>query len=498
MAAQADLALIALNRFGLGAGPGELQAASRDPRGWVLAALSRPAEPLPEVEAPDSGTALSLFMLRRDAARQARNQQFQGQMAGEGTAGEGMAGDGMNGGQMNGRATNGAPMAREAGRPGRDQGMAAPPEPASLRQSKVIEDALHARLDLARRTASPPRERLAAFWTDHFTASTIPSAVRAMSEAYEREAIRPHLQGRFAEMAKAAVLHPAMLLYLDNIGSVGPNSRLGLRSKGRRGLNENLAREALELHTVGVDGGYGQEDVIAFAKVLTGWSVDLSANPPEGRRFGFFPERHEPGPKTVLGKTYPQDGPDQAIAVLDDLARHPATARHVTRRMVRHFVGHGLPGLEARMAEAFRRTDGDLGAVTRALVSDDEAWGPPRKVRSPMELLFATSRLLGGLPPQPAPTRALRAMGQPFWAAPSPKGWPIEDEAWAAPDAIKTRLDWASELTARLPPGTDARALLDVAFGPAASPETRRTVERAADGRQALTLLLLSPEFQRR
>jgi uncharacterized protein (DUF1800 family) len=335
------------------------------------------------------------------------------------------------------------------------------------------------------------------FWADHFTASAAAGFVGYLSEAYEREAIRPYLEGRFADMAKAAVLHPAMLFYLDNRNSTGPNSPLGLRSKGRRGLNENLAREALELHTVGVDGGYSQDDVIAFAKVLTGWSIDVSPNA-EGRRHGFFPDRHEPGAKTVLGRTYAGEGREQAFAVLDDLARHPSTARHVTRRMVRHFVGHGLPGLEARMAEVFRRTDGDLGAVTHALIADDDAWGPPRKLRSPVELLFATTRLLGGLPPQPAPPSALRAMGQPFWAPPSPKGWPIEDDAWAAPDAIKTRLDWASELAARAAPGIDARALLGTAFGPAASPETRRTVERAADGRQALTLLLLSPEFQRR
>jgi len=345
-------------------------------------------------------------------------------------------------------------------------------------------------------TSHPLLERIALYWSDHFT--TAGAFIGFMGGGMDREAVRPNMLSSFGKLLVACTLHPAMISYLDNRTSIGPRSPWGLRARGRRGLNENLGREVLELHTLGTDGGYTQADVIALASILTGWSVDIAENPSRPERAGFFPDQHEPGPKTLLGKTYTQDGPDQAIAALNDLARHPSTARHVTRRMVRHFVGHGLPGLEARMAEVFRRTDGDLGAVTRALVGDDEAWGPPRKVRPPIEILLSTARLLGRPPERPDPMRALHAMGQPFWAAPSPKGWPDGNDDWAAPDAIKTRLDWASELAANVPPGTDARALLETAFGPAASAETRRAVERAADGRQALTLLLLSPEFQRR
>ncbi|SHI33961.1 Uncharacterized conserved protein, DUF1800 family [Roseomonas rosea] len=460
MAANAAAALTAVQRFGLGAGPGDLNAAARDPRGWVASAIGVAGQPPEPSEAPRAEDGLRLFLTRREVLRTARP------------------------------AAGAAPMAN---------GMAADPpaKPSFVGPGEVLGKALTARLETAIRTPAPLEERLAAFWMDHFTASASAGFTGYFLDAYEREAIRPHLFGRFAEMARAAVLHPAMLFYLDNRNSTGPGSRMGQSSRGRRGLNENLAREALELHTLGVDGGYTQDDVIAFAKVLTGWSVDVAPDA-TGDRLGFFAGRHEPGPKTVLGRTYPQDGPDQAVAVLNDLARHPATARHVARRMVRHFVGHGLPGLEARIAEVFRRSEGDLGAVTRALIADDEAWGPPRKVRSPVELLMATARLMGGLQQPPPARRVLIAMGQPFWAPPSPKGWPIEDDAWAAPDAIKTRLDWASELAARAAPHTDARALLDTAFGSAASAETRRAVERAADGRQALTLLVLSPEFQRR
>lgn len=384
-----------------------------------------------------------------------------------------------------------ADLRSEALRRGEADPGAPPIDPGAL-----LAEELDLALLSAVRTSAPMAERLALYWMDHFTAAGANAGF--LNGGMEREAIRPRMLGPFHDLLVAAALHPSMLFYLDNRASVGPNSRLGRSSRGRRGLNENLGREILELHTLGVDGGYTQDDVVALASMLTGWTVSLDERPSQPERVGFFPDRHEPGPKTLLGKTYAQDGPDQAVAALTDLARHPATARHVTRRMVRHFVGHGLPGLEGRMAEVFRRTGGDLGAVTRALVMDDQAWVAPRKVRPPVEFLLASARLLGGLPPRPAPRGALSAMGQPFWGAPSPKGWPTEDDAWAAPDAIKTRLDWAADLARRLPPGLDARALLDTAFGPAASAETRRAVERASDGGQALVLLLLSPEFQRR
>jgi uncharacterized protein (DUF1800 family) len=448
--------LVAVSRFCLGAAPGELDHVRRDPQSYVLHQLA----PLPDGTSPPSSfdanvpasteQGLAWLMERRrfSSARRAAMQR-------------------------------GTPLEEVS-----DQGVG------------LLGKELNRALATAVNTSTPMLERLAMYWTDHFT--TAGGNIGFLGGGMEREAIRPHMLGPFRDLLVAATLHPAMLFYLDNRNSTGPNSPMGKASRGRRGLNENLGREVLELHTLGVDGGYTQEDVLALSRILTGWSVDIGERPAGPERIGFFPDRHEPGPKTLLGKTYRQDGPDQAIAALTDLAQHSSTARHVTRRMVRHFVGHGLPGLEARMAKVFHGAGGDLGAVTRALIADDEAWVPPRKVRSPMELLLATSRLFGGLPPQPAPNRALRAMGQPFWAAPAPKGWPAEDEAWAAPDSVKTRLDWASELAARLAPRADARALLDVAFGPATSAETRQAMARASDGRQALTLLLLSPEFQRR
>ncbi|MFC7734742.1 DUF1800 family protein [Roseomonas sp. GCM10028921] len=197
-----------------------------------------------------------------------------------------------------------------------------------------------------------------------------------------------------------------------------------------------------ELHTLGVDGGYTQEDVLALASILTGWTVDLEERPSQAERAGFFPERHEPGPMTLLGKTYAQDGPDQAVAALADLApsRHPVPC-------------HAPNGPALRRARAAGAGSADGGGVPRhrgrsrrrhaALVMDDEVWVAPRKVRPPLEFLLASARLLGGLPPRPGPRVTLSAMGQPFWAAPSPKGWPAKDDPWAAPDAINTAPHWS-------------------------------------------------------
>jgi uncharacterized protein (DUF1800 family) len=173
-------------------------------------------------------------------------------------------------------------------------------------------------------------------------------------------------------MLHAVVRHPAMLVYLDNQRSIGPNSRTG-RRRGR-GLNENLAREILELHTVGVNGGYTQDDVINFARALTGWTVDNREGEAQGT-FMFKPQWHEPGAVTVMGRTYPEGGVEQAEAVLDDLAAHPATARHVARKLAVHFVSETAPlSLVERLEGAFRHGDGDLDAVTRMLVSSGDAW----------------------------------------------------------------------------------------------------------------------------
>jgi uncharacterized protein (DUF1800 family) len=351
------------------------------------------------------------------------------------------------------------------------------------------------RVELARTSETPLHERLALHWTNHF-ALTRAGTSGYFAGAMEREAIRPHMLGHFHAMLRGCTTHPAMLFFLNNVSSYGPNSADGQRRQ--RGLNENLGRELLELHTLGVDGGYTQADVLEVARILTGWTVHVESGARE-QRIGFDPAMHEPGARTVLGKRYPEGGAAQLEALLADLARHPATARHVTRRLVRHFIGDTAPpALAQGLAALFLRTDGDLGAVTRALLEHPASWSTPRlKARPPVELVFSAARMLDA-PSRPAPRRSMLAMGQAWQDAPSPAGWPEADDAWVAPDSVKTRLDWALQLAAALDPLPDARPLAERAFGDALSPQTRQAIQRAEGGRQAMTLLLMSPEFQRR
>jgi uncharacterized protein (DUF1800 family) len=300
-------------------------------------------------------------------------------------------------------------------------------------------------------------------------------------------------------MLQAVEQHPAMLVFLDNTISVGPRSRAGER-RGR-GLNENLAREILELHTLGVDGGYTQEDVAALARMITGWTI----GDPEGRlgqtgAFVFNPNTHEPGAQQLLGKTYADDGVRQGQAALHDLARHPATARFIATKLSRHFVADAPPPeLVDRLARVYIETDGDLRLLAAELVSADQAWtAAASKLRTPAEFTLATARLINVLPPRPQPLLNMMAqMGQPLWDPSGPNGFPDLSSAWASPNGMKARLD-ASTRIARATVVESPMTLLNEAFGAAASAPTRQAVARAESREQALALLLMSPEFQRR
>lgn len=344
-------------------------------------------------------------------------------------------------------------------------------------------------------SSAPFRDRWALFWGNHLTVSRRSNAVQALAAPYQREAIRPHATGRFADMLKAAVRHPAMLLYLDGATSVGPDSPFGRRSG--RGLNENLAREVLELHTVSPAAGYAQADVTAFARLLTGLSLSRDRDPePLGALWR--PATHEPGDKTVLGRTFPE-GEASVDAALEFLADHPATHEHLARKIARHFVSDSPPpAAVARINGALRDTRGDLGAVARTMVELEEAWSPLTKLRSPVELVVAAYRALGAGPEAGAAMAGLAAaLGQPLWMAPAPIGWPDAAADWAHPEGMMQRFDRLHALTGRFA-RRDAREALDTVLGPLASDSTRTAVMRAGSNRDALTLLLGSPEFQRR
>jgi uncharacterized protein (DUF1800 family) len=341
-------------------------------------------------------------------------------------------------------------------------------------------------------------ERLVWFWSNHFCASAKKRVLRSVVGAFEREAIRPYVLGRFSDMLLAVESHPAMLTYLDNVRSVGPNSRAG-QNRGR-GLNENLAREILELHTLGVRSVYTQADVTTFAKVLTGWSTVSPRGVDErGGQFTFNARRHEPGPQTLLGKTYPDNGVEQGRSVLNDIARHPATARHIAAKLVTHFVSDTPPQtLVERISKRFLDTDGDLKEVTKALLESDEAWTAPRaKLKRPSEWIISAMRATGAKEDQAKVVRAAQdALGEPLWQAPSPRGFPDQSSEWI--DGIAERLDVAAHLSRLLAAPDNPEVLIDNSLGPLCSEKTKSTIMRAGDRAQALALLFMAPEFQLR
>lgn len=336
------------------------------------------------------------------------------------------------------------------------------------------------------------RDRLVDFWANHFTISRRSVFVGGLNGPFEREAIRPHLTGRFADMLVAATRHPGMLLYLDNHVSVGPNSEAGRRS--RRGLNENLAREVLELHSLSPAGGYTQGDVQELSRILTGWSVALEAEP-----WGFVwrPNAHEPGPKTLLGRTF-QEGPDIQEAALRFLGTHPAAYRHLAVKLARHFVADAPPPAAVRrLEEVLRRTEGDLGATYRALIRMPEAWAdPPAKFRAPMDYAIAVARAVGA-PRGEMALAGMATLGQSLWLAPQPNGWGDRAEDWATPEALMRRVDWVYTVAGRLE-RSDVAAVTAAALGPLARAETVRAMRGAGSVRDALTLLFASPEFMHR
>jgi uncharacterized protein (DUF1800 family) len=478
MARDSHGALIALNRFGYGARGGaasDFASAASDPRGFVKAELRRPNAALLELPGlqptPVLGEAAFAYQAEKKQARETALKP-----AGSGSA---------------------AAMAASEAAPTR---AASEPQPLNIIQKTYRAEAL-ARLQRAVTAECGFVERLVAFWSNHFciSASKGPLA-RMWAGAFEREAIRPHVLGRFGDMLKAVEQHPAMLFFLDNQQSLGPDSRAGQNRK--RGLNENLAREIMELHTLGVGGGYSQQDVTSLARIITGWTFAAKQGQlgPPGA-FVFNANAHQPGAQSLLGKTYEDNGLAQGEAALADLARHPSTAKFIATKLARHFVAdEPPPALIARLQQAFRKSDGDLGAVTAALVDSEQAWQTPlTKVRSPYEFLVAAARLLARIPEDPAPyLNSLNQLGQPLWAPAGPNGFPDSNAAWAAPEGMKLRLEISAQLASRIGANVEPRELLELVLADAASAETRQAVERAETRQQALALLLMAPEFQRR
>jgi len=462
-------AAIAANRFGLGSRPGDLKTIDRDPANWLLDQLQGPSRQPGELKGLPATAEVLLEV--QDLRRKRREMR---QLVDDESAPD---------------------FVNAYGRTVR---------------SHYIEQT-QARYRHAASTEYPFYERLVHFWSNHFAVSADKQPLSAIAGLYENEAVRPNITGTFADLLIACEQHPAMISYLDNQRSIGPNSTLGRRANRvqrnrETGLNENLAREILELHTLGVDGGYAQEDVTTFAKVITGWSIGGAGD--AGRfaegdpgTFEFRETIHEPGTHTILGKRYSQNGLDQGIAVLRDLAIHPSTARFVATKLARHFVAdEPSQSLVDDLIETYLESGGELTKVYEVLVGADEAWIEVHgKYKSPHDFVISTFRAFDHAPDN---TRfvvgALDLMGQTPFRPGSPAGWPDTAEHWGGADALYKRIEWSNTVSRVVGSRVNPVDLGDAVLGPAFSAETRKAISRAENNVQGMTLLLASPDFQRR
>ena len=370
--------------------------------------------------------------------------------------------------------------------------------------------AVKARAESSLATKAPFVEHLVHFWANHFAVSIERRGVADFAGAFELEAIRPYVLGNFKDMLFAVEKHPAMLIYLDQIKSIGPQSMAAKRGAERqpdkkRGLNENLAREIMELHTLGVRSGYTQTDVTEFARALTGWSIAGIGNDrnseTEANGFAFRPALHEPGSRSIMGKNYNQTGRIQAEAILTDLAASPATAKHIATKLARHFVSDTPPvNLVDKLTKVFLQNGGNLSRVYRALIDAPEAWQPaPAKFKTPWEWVISCLRGLGRKNFDNINiAQIMNQLGQPIWKPGSPAGFDDIADTWAAPNALLRRIELAQRLVAPFGDRLDARVLGDKILMGAISQQTQTAIARSESATTGLALLLVSPEFLRR
>jgi uncharacterized protein (DUF1800 family) len=458
-------AAIAANRFGLGAKPGDLDIIATDPRGWLEAQL-KGGPPL--LAAPGLKSVTEILSEGFRLTRERREQQQAGAATPDNVQ---------------------AVLKRL---------------PQYYRPIYIAE--VQARMRNGVSTQRPFVERLVYFWSNHFAVSVDKLAVTGVAGSLEREAIRPHVLGNFYDLLLAVEQHPAMLLYLDNQRSVGPESVQAQRAAKRErtlGLNENLAREILELHTLGVDGGYTQADVTSFAKVLTGWSLGLGDVRDQGvaGAFTFRPLIHEPGSQSVYRHSYSQTDLNQGKAVLKDLAMAPATARHIATKLARHFIADDpSQHVVTQIAQAFEKSGGDLPSVYRAVIACQEAWVPQQpKFKTPQDYVLSIYRGLE----IPVSERAdsilpFDTLGQRQFSPGSPAGYPDRSADWDGSSALMKRIEFADALAQALSAPPKVADLGPQLLGASYTDETCTSIARAASTSQALTLLLTSPEFLRR
>ncbi|WP_246036869.1 DUF1800 domain-containing protein [Thalassotalea litorea] len=452
-------ATVAVNRFGIGAKPGELVTASTDPQGWVMKSLA----PI-SFESSRSPTSSQILIKLADIRQLRKKRQAL-----------------LDAGKLEDSAEIPEELMDPAG---------------NYFQSTYRQIATDT-FNQALASDSGVSWRLLDFFSNHFSVSASSQGMTALAATLEREAIAPHLLGSFTDMLIAVCQHPAMLIYLNNEKSFGPNSIFV--QHGRLGLNENLAREILELHTLGVDGGYTQQDVVELAKGITGWSVKKPVDE-SSKGFKYRSYGHEPGARVLLGKQYSQKGMHQGLAMLADLAAHPSTAKFITHKLAVHFVSDKpskalLESLEKR----WLNTNGNIREVMEALVNHPEAWQQQtRKYKSPRDFVYSALRGLDVKSIKQGQYFAtMRSLGQAPFKAGSPAGFGDVQQTWDGASALMARIEWSSELAQRAQE-TDPETLMTTSLGSAISHDTFTHVSRAESRDVAMTIMLMSPEFQRR
>lgn len=503
----------AANRFGLGAMPGELDRVGRDPRAWLKAQLDAPPDLAPFANLPSG-----LELLQRRAASRAIRRADKKSGADSDRSGAAIDGDTERARPRRVAGISNAEMSDVERRVGGQHRATASwsgiedATPMALARDGFADIA--ARYRVATTTERPFAERLVRFWSNHFAVSADKNVARLQAAPMEREAIRPHLLGNFADMLLAVERHPAMLLYLDNVASVGDDSRMaqfaarraatrpgGDKPPRKLGLNENLAREILELHTLGVDGGYAQADVQELARAITGWGTPPLRELAEAKTaYVFRAAAHEPGARTVLGKRYAEAGEAQGRTILRDLALHPATARHLSFKLARHFVADAPPpALVQRMSAAYLRSGGELRALYRAMIDDDAAWSDDaRKFKTPDDFVVSALRA-GGIGERIEPrslTRLLNGLGQPVFTPRSPAGFPDTAGDWATGDALRKRVQAAAQLAERVRDARTPYAVANDVLGEAADGDLGALLRRAGSPQEGFALLFSSPAFQ--
>jgi uncharacterized protein (DUF1800 family) len=385
----------------------------------------------------------------------------------------------------------------------RERGMAADMTTAPR---MIIYELQQARLLRAVQSQRQLNELMVDFWNNHFNIFAAKGADRWLTTSYDRDTIRPHALGKFRDLLLATAKSPAMLFYLDNWLSVSPTARMPANAR-RRGLNENYGRELMELHTMGVDGGYTQRDVREVARCFTGWTL---LRPRGDAEFHFEPRLHDSGEKIVLGRRITAGGMEDGLQVIDLLARHPSTAKFIATKMARRFVADDPPrAIVERAADTFRSSDGDMRTMLRTIIDSPEFFSPEfyrAKVKKPLEFAASALRITGAdVRVTPQLIRYLGRMGEPLFLAQPPTGYPDLASSWISPDMLLTRMNFAADLVtnrlegARVAPEAlrDSQALIRLVAPDSLSPASRRVLADI-DEKEAPAMLLAAPEFQRR